>query len=88
MYYVLALFSYLLVIVCWRIVTTPYIREGNEESEFFYPAMILQSITDFFFALIIGFSYKRRIPIGVYFHGILLLVTGLFLIKGWTLEGA
>jgi hypothetical protein len=86
-YYTLAACSYLLVILFWRSVTAPFIRQGGEESEFFYPAMILQSVTDFFYALIIGLSYKRQIPIGVYFHGMLLLVTGTFLVKAWSLEG-
>jgi hypothetical protein len=80
MYYLAALVTALFAIGAWNTSTVPFIRKNGEDVEAGYMGWLIDIFTHFFFALVIGFSYKRRIPAGVYVHGLGLVVTIVFLV--------
>jgi hypothetical protein len=86
MYYILAIVTFIIAVGLWRDVSAPFIRDNNESSDFNYAGMYLAIIIDFFKAIVIGVSYKKKIPIGVYFHGIFLVATTILVILGRSLE--
>lgn len=86
MFYVLALATFLLAVFFWRDVSAPFIREGDESSDADYAGLYLSIFVDFFKAIVIGKSYDRKIPFGVFLHGFFLVATVVSLIVAWSLE--
>jgi hypothetical protein len=86
MLFVLALVTFLLAAFFWRDATAPFIRQGDESSDADYAGVYLSIFVDFFKAIVIGKSYGRKIPLGVFLHGFFLLATVVALVVAWSLE--
>jgi len=75
-----------IAVIFWRESSAPFIRASEESSDSNYAGFYLAIALDFVKAIAIGFSASRRIPIGVYLHGVFLIVTAVLLFIGWSLE--
>ncbi len=80
MYYIAATITALIAVGAWIGSTVPFIRENGEHADAQYMGWVIGIFAHLYFALAIAFSYKRRLPIGVYAHGLALFATGAFLI--------
>ncbi len=72
MYYVAAVVSFLLAAGAWTSITAPFIRSNNEDAEPQYAGFLVEIFYHLYLAFVIGFSYKKKIPVGVYAHATLL----------------
>ncbi|MDJ0699327.1 MAG: hypothetical protein QNJ07_05680 [Woeseiaceae bacterium] len=82
MFYVAAVVSLLLAVGAWISVTAPFIRNNNEDAEPQYAGFLIEIFYHLYLAFVIGFSYKKRIPVGVYAHAALLAAAIAFGIMG------
>lgn len=73
MYYVAAAVSLLLAVGAWVSVTAPFVRSNNEDAEPQYSGFLIEIFYHLYLAFVIGFSFKKRIPVGVYAHAALLV---------------
>ena len=82
MYYVAAVISLILAVGAWISVTAPFIRENNEDAEPQYAGFLIGILYHLYLAFVIGFSYKKEIPAGVYAHAMLLVAAIVFGVMG------
>lgn len=82
MYYVAAVISFILAVGAWISVTAPFIRRNNEDAEPQYAGFLIEIFYHLYLAFVIGSSYKKKIPVGVYAHAVLLVAAIMFGIMG------
>ena len=82
MYYVAAVVSLLLAVGAWTSVTAPFIRNNNEDAEPQYAGFFVEIFYHLYLAFVIGYSYKKTIPVGVYAHAALLAAAIAFGVLG------
>ena len=84
MYFVLALLTVILAIVFWRGFTAPFLRENGRTVHFDAAIEPLGLVLDFLKAVFSKSEGQSKVPLGVYFHGIFLALTAMFLVVAWT----
>lgn len=82
MYYIAAIVFLLLAVGAWISTAAPFIRDNREDAGPQYMGWLIGIFYHFFFALWIGFSYKKKIPLGVYGHGVFLVMAFAFGVAG------
>ena len=82
MYYVAALVAFLLAAGAWLAVTAPFIRSNREEADPQYAGFLIEVFSHLFFAIAISISREKKLPIGVYAHGVLLIAAVSFGVLG------
>jgi hypothetical protein len=83
-YYIAASITALLAVAAWTQSTVPFLKRNGEDVDPDYSGWLIGIVTHFFFALIVGVSYKRQLPLGVYVHGLLVVSTVAFLIAAYS----
>ena len=83
MYYVAAFITALIAIAAWNTSTVPFIRKGEENAEASYMGWMIGIFSHLLYALAIALSYKRKIPAGVYAHGLAPVATVTFLVLAY-----
>ena len=81
-----AILVLLVVCVLWAGVTSAFVKTLGIESEpiFFSPGLF--SLRDIFYAIAIGKTQNKQIPLGVYVHGLLWLAAVVLLFWGLALR--
>lgn len=70
---VLFFVSFSAAFALWRQVTAEFLKQNGETSEIGYPTFVLEIVWDFWRALAIRLGEEKKLPIGVYMHGILII---------------
>ena len=83
MFYIAAFITALIAIGTWNTSTVPFIRESGDDARAEYMGWLIGIFSHFFYALVIAFAEKRRIPAGVYAHGLALAATVTFLVLAY-----
>ena len=72
-------------VVCWALFTVPYIRSFGQRANLSYFTLIVMPVVHVFWAIALGITNRREIPIGVFAHAGLLIVAvtgaGLYLVR-------
>lgn len=83
-YFVLAIVAVVLAIVFWRSFTAPFLRKKGRTVHFDSAIEPLGLVLDFLKAIFARSGGESKMPIGVYFHGVFLVLTAIFLIIAWS----
>lgn len=86
MLYVVALVTFIASIAFWFEYTKPFIETEGSDPSFDLAINPLALILDFIHAILIGVEQKRRIPFGVYMHGLLILLTAIVLVRAFIID--
>ena len=86
MLYVIALLTFVLAIGFWYGSTKPFLEEDDRDPSFDAAIEPLGLVLDFFKALSVGIAQKRRLPIGIYLHGLFVILTAVILIRAMILD--
>lgn len=84
MYFVLALVTVVLAIGFWRGFTAPFLRKSGRTVHFDSAIEPLGLVLDFVKAVFVRSGAESKVPVGVYFHGVFLVLTAVFLIVAWS----
>ena len=82
MYYVAAIVSLLLAVGAWISVTAPFVRSNREDADPQYAGFLVAIFYDLYLAVVIGFTHKLKLPLGVYAHGVFLVAAIIFGVMG------
>ena len=81
----LALIAFACMLVAaglWREVTAKFLEENGENSQMRVETFLLDIVWDFWRALSFKLGGQKKLPIGIYFHGVLVSVAyGLFIVS-------
>lgn len=86
MLYVVALITFVASIGFWFAFTKPFIQEEGRHASFDAAIEPLGLVLDFFKAMSISVTQKRRAPLGIYAHGLLVLLTVFFLVRAMIVD--
>jgi len=86
MYDLLALIALVLAIALWKLVSKPFIKKIGEPTNLHIGNLLVGVFKDFIRALIFGFSCDKKIPIGVWFHGLFIISSIIFFITARSSE--
>jgi len=76
----------LVVCILWAGITSPFVKTLGIESEPIYFSLGLLSLRDIFFAIAIGRTQNKSIPVGIFIHAALWLTAVVLLIWGLALR--
>lgn len=83
MYFLLALISVVIAIALWKGATEPFLSKHKKFVGFDLALEPIDLTLDFFKAVSTSIEKGVRLPIGVCFHGLFLLLTAIFLVIAW-----
>jgi len=84
MYFVLALITFILAIVFWKEFTAPFLTKNGQSVHFDLAIEPLGLVLDFLKAIVARSGGTLKVPVGVYFHGVFLILTVIFLVAAWS----